>query len=179
MARVKTRTAVAEYDAQEAMENIISGTSLVKTTPSAPVAVEERPATETVGQPDFTPEWIKRPSTRPKTTVAQCIVIDLNNRWNEKAMVDLKGADTSGYSWGYYGVQLPVLVEQTDGSLKPFHLPDEAGENSGRLYKASHPEGYRAAFKHRSNLLQKIQLGLMVALVLGMFFISYVLISYK
>ena len=123
------------------------------------------------------PVWKRKEPTNGKTTIVRCLVIDQLEHWHDNALVDLKGLDTTAYTWGYYGVNLPVLVEQKDGSLLPFHLPDTVGESSNRLYKATHPEGFRATFRHRSNLLQKIQIGLMVALVLGLFGIMFILIN--
>ena len=121
-------------------------------------------------------EWQKK-EYKVKTTVVKCIVIDRYNRWHEGIPVELNGRDTTGYSWGYYGENYPVLVETDTGKLKPWHLHDTVGESSNRLYKASNPEGFRNTFKHRSSILQKIQVGLMVALVLGLFFLMFVMIS--
>lgn len=139
--------------------------------PAKPTAAAPAPALK------GSPEWIKRPPVKTKTTIVQCIVIDLQDHWNDQAMVDLKGADTSGFTWGYYGTWLPVLVEQVDHSLKPYYHTDYAGESSNRLFKAANPDGFRATFRHRSNLLTKLQVGLMVALVLGLFFIMFILIN--
>lgn len=125
------------------------------------------------------PEWKKDKSGKAKSTVVPCIVIDKNDHWHGGAKVDLKGRDPTAYTWGYYGTQYPVLVEQRDGALMPFYLPDAVGENSNRLYKGAHPEGFRATFKHTSSILQKVQVGLMVALVLGIFLLMYVLINQK
>ena len=135
--------------------------------------------------PEQTPDtkaltvWERKQSAKPKTTVVRCLVIDKENHWHAEARVDLKGADTANYTWGYYGSGYPVLIEQPNGDLQPFHLPDVVGESSNRLYKAANPDGFRASFKHRGNLLQKIQTGLMVALILGLFAICYILIGYK
>jgi hypothetical protein len=122
-------------------------------------------------------EWVKKVPAKVKTTVKRCIVIDKDDHWHQEAMVDLKGVDTTAFTWGYYGVQLPVLVEDFEGNLHPWYFRDQAGENSNRLYKAANPEGYKATFRHRNTLLQKIQVGLMVVLVLGLFFLMFVLIN--
>jgi len=123
-------------------------------------------------------EWLlKKPPTKVKTTVVKCIVIDKTDHWHADAQVDLQGKDTSGFSWGYYGASYPVLVEAENGILLPFYLPDAAGESSNRLFKGANPDGFRATFRHRSNLLQKLQVGLMVVLVLGLFFIMFILIN--
>ena len=125
------------------------------------------------------PDWIRKTPAKVKTTIRQCIVIDLHNRWDDRALVDLKGMDTYGFSWGYYGFWYPVLVEQEDHILKPYYHTDTAGESSNRLFKAANPDGFRATFRHRSNILTKLQVGLMVALVLGLFFIMFILINWR
>jgi hypothetical protein len=177
MAQVKIKKTLAKRDTDEIlarMERITIGEPEIK----PPVII---PATPDVSPPvpKTDPEWLKKSPAKVKTTVVRCIVIDKADHWNGEAQVDLHGADTTAYAWGYYGVQLPVLVEAPDGALRPFYLPDAAGESSNRLFKGANPDGFRATFRHRSNLLQKLQVGLMVALVLGLCFIMYILIGYK
>lgn len=121
-------------------------------------------------------EW-KKKDVKIKTTVIRCLVIDRNDRWHENAQVDLHDTDTGGFTWGYYGTSYPVLVEDDEGKLHPWYLPDAVGESSNRLYKGANPEGFRNTFRHRSTTLQKIQVGLMVVLALGLFFIMFVLIN--
>jgi hypothetical protein len=110
-------------------------------------------------------------------TKTKCIVIDKYNRWHEDVMLDLKGRDTSEYSWCYYGTWFPVLVEQKDGLILPYIHTDAVGESSNRLWKAANPEGFKNTFKHTNSMMQKIQLGLMVAVVLGIFGLIFVLIN--
>lgn len=140
-----------------------------------PETAKQKPKEETITEG---PEWKKKSSDKQKTTVVKCIVIDKKNHWHTGADVDLKGADTAAYTWGYYGATYPVLVEDEKGMLNPWYLPDAVGESSTRLYKGANPEGFKATFKHRSNMMQKLQIGLMVAVVLGLFFLMYILISH-
>jgi len=126
---------------------------------------------------DSSLEWKKKKTASPKTTVVKSIIIDRNDRWHESASVDLHGMDASAFTWGYYGTSYPVLVEDNAGKLQPFYLPDAAGESSNRLYKGANPEGFRNTFKHRSTILQKIQLGMMVVLCLGLFFLIFVFVN--
>lgn len=162
------------------MERIAAGKAAVQDPPKpVPIPVQDQAAANAPPPLETTPSWVKKTPAKVKTTVVRCIVIEQADHWHNEAQVDLKGMDTSAFSWGYYGVNLPVLVEQKDRTLKPFYLPDAAGESSNRLFKGANPDGFRATFKHRSNLLQKIQVGLMVALVLGLFFIMFILINNK
>lgn len=176
------------------MERILAGEAKVKA-PAAPPVQGPRGSAATAPEPAVKwdgkdkpvqvqgkePAWLKKSRLPVKTTVRRCIVIDKDDHWHQEAQVDLKGVDATEFTWGYYGQLLPVLVEQKDqpGLLKPFHLPDAAGENSNRLFKAANPDGFRARFRRKSPLLQKIQVGLMVALVLGLFFIMFILINNK
>ena len=128
-------------------------------------------------QDNSAPEWKLTKGKKVKSTVVSCIVIDKYDHWHGGAKVDLKGIDATAFTWGYYGSQFPVLVEQKDGTLLPFYLPDAAGESSNRLYKGAHPDGFKATFKHKSSILQKIQIGLMVGLVIGIFVLIYILIN--
>lgn len=118
--------------------------------------------------------WKRKPEV-VLTTMVSCVVIDRFSRWHEGVKVDLHGMDTTGFTWGNYGSSFPVLVEDDGGKLQPWYLPDTVGESSNRLYKAANPEGFRNTFKHRSTMLHKIQVGLMVALVLGLFFLMFIL----
>jgi hypothetical protein len=123
-------------------------------------------------------EW-KRKETKVKTTVRCCIVIDRDDHWHDQAQVDLKGIDATAFTWGYYGAKLPILVESLDqsGTLTPWYYGDAAGESSNRLFKGANPDGYKSAFKHRGNMLQKITIGLLIALILGLFFFMFILIN--
>lgn len=123
-------------------------------------------------------EWKRKEAVAPKTTVKRCIVIDKDDHWHTGTPVDLQGIDTTGFTFGYYGTRYPVLVENDAGELEPFYLPDAVGESSNRLFKGANPDGFRSTFKHRSSLLSKIAVGLMVALVLGLFFIMFILINF-
>lgn len=120
--------------------------------------------------------WQKVPS-KARTTNARCIIIDRYNRWHEDALVNLHGIDTTGFTWKYYGTNYPILTEDSNGNLKPWYFKDAVGESSNRLHKAAKPEGFKNTFKHKSTRLQKIQIGLMVALVLGLFFLIFVMIQ--
>jgi hypothetical protein len=122
-------------------------------------------------------KWARKAPPEKKTTIVRCIVIDKDHYWHTNTPVDLDGKDSSGYTWGYYGTNYPVLVEQEDGKLEPFYLPDAAGESSNRLYKGANPDGFRSTFRHRGNLLAKIQIGLMVTLVISLFFIMFLIID--
>jgi hypothetical protein len=178
MAQTKAKKTLAKRDTDEIlarMERITIGEPEIK----PPVIVQVKPEATLPTKPSGDSEWIKGKPGKVKTTVVRCIVVDKLDHWHGDARVDLHGADTTAYSWGYYGGSLPVLVEQPDGKLQPFFLPDTAGESSNRLFKGANPEGWRAALRHRSNILQKLAVGLMVALVLGLFFIAYILIGYK
>lgn len=163
--------------ARAELARILAGESLVM----LPASTEKPPKKET----DVIPagvvtmdDWKRKKPAKAKTTFVRCILIDKYDHWHQNAMIDLKGKDTSAFTWGYYGVDYPVLIEQPDGQLFPFYLPDDAGESSNRLYKGAHPDGFRSTFKHRNSLLQKIQIGLMVGLVLGLFGIMFVLINF-
>lgn len=164
------------------MNDFISGSSPA-VTEEKPVETEEEEVITDIRQdalanpPVEGAEWKKRVTTTKKTTDVRCIVIDKNDRWHQEAVVDLKGIDTTPFTWGYYGPNLPVLVEDDEGQLHPWIFKDQAGESSNRLYKAANPSGYKATFKHRYTLMQKIQVGLMVALVLGLFFLMFILIN--
>jgi len=122
-------------------------------------------------------DWRRKNKGKNKTTVVRCIVIDSLNHWHKDAQIDLKGMDTSAFTWGYYGVDYPVLIEESNG-LKPFYLPDDAGESSNRLYKAANPDGFKAAFRYHSNLLEKIKIGLMAGIIFGLFGILILLINF-
>ena len=145
-----------------------------------PVVADPRAALTTEpsrDQANSAPVWKLTTNKKAKSTIVPCIIIDKYNHWHGGAKVDLKGRDTTAFTWGYYGTQYPVLVEQKDGLLIPFYLPDSAGESSNRLYKGAHPDGFKATFKHKSSILQKIQIGLMVGLVIGIFVLIYILIN--
>lgn len=146
---------------------------------SAPTAPVQAAEDETPPAPSTDPEWKRKGAGKVKTTVRRCIVIDREDHWHQEAQVDLKGIDATAFTWGYYGQQLPVLVESKDkaGVLNPWYFQDAAGESSNRLYKGAHPDGFKSTFKHRTSMLQKIAIGLMVALVLGLFFIMFILIN--
>lgn len=178
-----------EDDLSARMLRAISGPVAADPPPAAPVAesapVQDTAANAPDGQaaavkdqgPSKEPDWHKKGRKEAKTTVVRCIVIDKDDHWHQEAQVDLKGMDASGFMWGYYGQVLPVLVEMVAGTLTPWFLPDAAGESSNRLFKAAHPDGFKATFKHKNTMLQKIAIGLMVALVLGLVFIMYILIN--
>jgi hypothetical protein len=161
------------------MESVVRGNTAVAEKPTlspekkSPIVTQEKPQVNT----DDSLSWMRKKPAKSKGTIVNCIVIDKDNHWNPDAKVDLKGMDTSSFTWGYYGTSYPVLLENKNGELEPFYLPDAAGESSNRLYKGANPEGFRATFRHKSSLLQKIQVGLMVALVLGLFFLMYVLVN--
>ena len=175
---LKIRASVKEDqdDLLAQMERIIAGGPVVQD-PPLPVQDQAEAITPDQLEHKEATVWRKKTPAKVKTTIVRCIVIDQRDHWHNDAQVDLKGMDTSTYTWGYYGLNLPVLIEQVDGSLKPFYLPDLAGESSNRLYKGANPDGFRSTFKHRSNLLQKLQVGLMVTLVLGLFIIMFILIN--
>lgn len=109
-------------------------------------------------------------------TKTKCIVIDKYGRWHENVLLDLQGRDPSEYTWNYYGAWYPVLVQVKD-MLIPYVHADAVGESSSRLWKAANPEGFKNTFRHTNNMLQKIQIGLMVLLVLGIFFLIFILIN--
>lgn len=181
MAKAATRFNSRPPDPSTELERIIAGTPAEEATGPLPVPTPAQdkaivPVSESGGGISKD-DWQKKPTGKLKTTVVKCIVIDRADHWHQNAMIDLKGKDTTAFTWGYYGFDYPILVEKEDGSLKPFYLPDSAGESSNRLYKGANPDGFRATFKHRSSLLQKLQVGLMVALVLGLFGIMFVLIN--
>jgi len=141
----------------------------------APETEKPTPSTCDVRHDGF--EWQhKKPAPTDKPVLTPCIVIDKYGKWYNGVRVDLKGQDASDFTWGYYGSYCPVLIEK-EGKLAPYYHSDIAGESSHRLYNASHPEAYHGAFKHRHNLMQKIQIGLMVGVVLGLFFLIYVFAS--
>lgn len=117
----------------------------------------------------------ERKSSPSVVTKRACIVIDQNNIWHEKAMVDLKGMEANRFTWGYYGKYYPVLVQGADGKLNPWYYSDAAGENSSYLYLAENPEGYKNTFSRKYPLLEKIRIGLMVTLLIALFFILYLL----
>jgi hypothetical protein len=116
-----------------------------------------------------------------KPVKTACIVIDWRLRWHQGVMVDLKGIDTSAFKWGYYGQNLPVLIQRSPNSkiLTPFYLSDVVGESPNRLYKGANPDGFRATFKHRASLLHKIQVGLMAAIAGGTILLFYAMVSGK
>jgi len=181
MAKAATRYSNRPPEISAELERIIAGTPVAQEVPDPlPVSVpaqDEATEARTAGEGIVRDDWKKKKTAKLKTTVVRCVVIDRADHWHQDAMIDLKGKDTTAFTWGYYGVDYPILVEQEDGSLKPFYLPDVAGESSNRLFKGANPDGFKATFKHRGNLLQKLQVGLMVALVLGLFGIMFVLIG--
>lgn len=140
--------------------------------------VAEQPIVEekaTVTQPEGL-KWDGNNNLKKVGVKTKCIVIDKYNRWHENVPIDLQGRDTSEYTWNYYGSQFPVLVQVKD-MLIPYIHADAVGESSSRLWKAANPEGFRNTFKHTNSMLQKIQIGLMVALVLGILFLIFILIN--
>lgn len=176
--------------AEDLLKNIIAGKvsfdmptpDLLDPPPSAGSATtgpDQAAAVKTPPEPSSEAIWKRKDAAKVKTTVRRCIVIDREDHWHQEAMVDLKGVDATAFTWGYYGQSLPVLIESAEksGVLNPWYFQDAAGESSNRLFKGANPDGFKSTFKHRSNLLQKIQIGLMVALVLGLFFIMFILIN--
>jgi len=123
--------------------------------------------------------WEPEPDKKQKDIMQACIVIDRNNRWHQKAKVNTTGMHLSDSTWGYYGTNYPVFVESQNRELIPFILQDTAGENSNRLYKGANPSGFKATFKHRNNLMGKIQTGLMIALVLSLLFMMFLFLNWK
>lgn len=119
--------------------------------------------------------WVKK-NGKKKTSLPLCIIIDKYNRWHEKVPVNLGNINPLPFTWGYYGNQFPVLVEKND-KLEPYLHSDMVGESCNRLYKAGQPDGFKNTFKHTNSLLQKIQLGLMVIIVIAIFFLIYILIN--
>lgn len=124
------------------------------------------------------PTWLKTPE-KTKSTIIPCIIIDKRNRWHDKAKVDLKGINATDFTWQYYGYSYPVLVEQEDNTLQPFYLPESAGENCNVLYKKATSPGYRAINQRKNSMLQKLQVGLMVAVVIVLFVLMFVLLDWK
>jgi len=124
------------------------------------------------------PIWLKTPE-KTKSTIIPCIVIDKRNRWHDRVKVDLKGIDATDFTWQYYGYNYPVLVEQEDNTLQPFYLPESAGENCNVLYKKATSPGYRAINQRKNSMLQKLQVGLMVAVVIVLFVLMFVLLDWK
>lgn len=121
-------------------------------------------------------KW-QKPVIKRRSSSTMCIVVDKFNNWHDNQMVDLGDRDVKNFSWNYYGTWLPLLVEDQNGELRPFYLSDAVGDSPGRLFKAAHPEGWRATWKHVKSVLQKVLLGLMVAVVLGTFFLIFLLIN--
>jgi hypothetical protein len=120
--------------------------------------------------------WKAPAQLKKKSGIRSCIVI-ADNYWYEMK-VDLKDMDTSDCEWGYYGAKFPVLVEK-DGQLFPYLYSDTIGESATRLFKAANPEGFKECFRHRNGIMEKLKLGLMVALVLGIFMLIYILLNQK
>jgi hypothetical protein len=173
----KTNKLAANTQAEDMLREIISGKSQIKMPAPGQLDPPVQPKVS-VNKETNTPIW-NRKESKTKTTVRRCIVIDRDDHWHSDAMVDLKGIDSTSFTWGYYGAKLPVLVEsiKEPGTLNPWIFMDAVGESSNRLFKGANPDGYKSAFKHRGNMLQKITIGLLVGLVLGMIFIMYILIN--
>jgi hypothetical protein len=119
--------------------------------------------------------WVKK-NGKKKSALTPCIVIDKFKHWHENAMINLGDIDLLPFTWGYYGKRLPVLTEKNN-KLEPYLHSDMVGESCNLLYKMGHPDGFKNTFKHVNSLLQKIQIGLMVAIVLGIFGLIYVMVS--
>ena len=121
--------------------------------------------------------WAKKNGKKKsKTGLTNCIVIDKFECWHENVPVNLGDINPLPFTWGYYGRRYPVLIEKND-KLVPYAHSDMVGESCNRLFKAGHPDGFKNTFKHTNSLLQKIQLGLMVIIVIAIFFLIYILIN--
>lgn len=132
--------------------------------------------TEVTGVKESEPfTWVKK-NGKKKIGLPLCIIIDKFERWHENVPVNLGDINPLPFTWGYYGKRCPVLIEKGN-KLIPYVHSDVVGESCNRLFKAGHPDGFKNVFKHRSNLLQKIQIGLMVIIVIAIFFLIYILIS--
>jgi hypothetical protein len=127
---------------------------------------------------------IAKPTRNGKPAVAKktaCIIIDHKRDWHGTEMIDLKGQDVSDCMWGYYGKRYPVLVETDDkGGLKKYLPNDTAlGESPHRLYIAAKSSAYKSYMHIDSDLLKKIQIGLMALLVVGILFLIYIIATTK
>lgn len=126
---------------------------------------------------EFQWEDIHRPSA-PTSTVRNCIIIDRNSVVRIDIPVDLHGADMSAVEWGYYGKTYPLLIEsKVDGMLRPWLLPDKVGRCSSKLYIAEKLEGWRRAWQHRQQTLEKVKIGLMIGLILVLVFFIFLFVK--
>lgn len=115
-----------------------------------------------------------QPKAAKASTKTECIVIDSNNVWHDRQLIELQGMDVSECTWGYYGRKYPVLVEK-NGKLVPYVPVDEPGESPHKVYIASKSAGYKGYMKIVNALLHKVQVGMMALLVVGVFFLIYLL----
>ena len=120
-----------------------------------------------------------RPGKKIKTKDGKvmCTIIS-KGTWYENQKINPDGLFLDECQWGYYGDKRPYLIEN-EGKLTPYEHCDVVGESPSRLYKGANPEGWRGTWTHRSKWMQKVKIGLMVAVVLGIFFLIFILISQK
>jgi len=87
--------------------------------------------------------------------------------------------DVSRSIWRYYDRYYVVLVEVTgivfERLLMPFIPPDDADAiPPDKLYRAANPRDFEQAFTPQDTLMEKIRLGLLIALVIGLFFLIWI-----
>jgi len=106
-----------------------------------------------------------------------CIVIDSKNQWHQDEMIALGDRDVADCKWGYYGKRYPVLIEK-GGYLIPYIPKDDVGiESPHRLFIAAKSAAYKMYMRIDSDLLKKIQIGLMALLAIGVLFLIYILVN--
>lgn len=114
---------------------------------------------------DKIPVWMKGKVSKKNPNATHCWVISNDNKLYKEARVNLNGIDAGDFTWGYYGTDIPVLIEDGEGKLNPFYLPDAVGESPILLFLANFPENYKALYKRENTFLKKLAIWLMVALV--------------
>lgn len=141
-----------------------------------PEAIKEMPKLDVKASPAEPMVWVKK-NGKKHAALTPCFIIDKNNKWHNSVPINLGDINPEPFTWGYYGVRRPLLIENGD-KLEPYYVQmDLVGESCNRVYKAGHPDGFKNTFKHTSSLLQKIQIGLMAVIVIAIFFLIYILIN--
>lgn len=119
--------------------------------------------------------WEKPKAKPTKSGKVVCDVI-ANGVWYENQKVALGDIDIEESKWAYYGSRKPVLIKRGN-ELLPYVHSDVVGDSPPRLFKGANPEGWKGTWTHHSGLLEKLKIGMMVALVIATFVLIYVLIN--
>lgn len=111
----------------------------------------------------------------------KCLVIRprYSGGWSFEKL-DTTRLDTSNCMWYRYGEHYPVFYEHENGNGKeliPVENFDQIGELPSMLFDAQNSASYKRVLKPKMNGLEKLRMGVMVVLVLGIFLLVYVMSS--